>query len=234
MSPIKAGSERISVGVDGLDRLIEGGLVKGSTYLVAGQTGTGKSILSMQFLFDGLKKGETCVYLTIEQRVEEMLEDMKKFSWGPLLVNYIQNGKLLLISVDPSSISDLQEATLQYISQFKPTRLVLDSLTVAAFSWKSSSMDIGKLRNEIFGYMRAIENTGITSILVTEVPEGDEKKISRLGFEEFIADGIIVLRYITLGQTVNRTLEVRKMRRTKVTGGMHTLDITNIGVKILD
>jgi KaiC/GvpD/RAD55 family RecA-like ATPase len=232
VSPIKSASERVSVGVEGLDKLIEGGLVRGSTYLVAGQTGTGKTIFSMQFLYDGLKRGETCLYLTIEQQVEEILQDMRKFSWGSLLETYIQSGKLVVVSIDPSSISDLQEATLQYISKFKPTRLVLDSLTVAAFSWKVSSMDMGKLRNEIFGYMRAIENTGVTSILITEVPEGDEKKISRLGFEEFIADGIIILRYITLGQTVNRTIEVRKMRRTKITGGMHSLDITNDGVKV--
>jgi circadian clock protein KaiC len=232
MQSTKTLSERATTGIPGLDKLMAGGFVRGSTYLIAGQTGTGKSIFSMQFLLEGLRNGETCLYITIEQKVDEILNDMADFSWGPELREYIEKGKLFVVATDPSSIGDLQETTIQHINKTKASRLVLDSLTVAAYSWKVSSMDIGKVRNEVFSYMRAIENTGLTSLLITEVPEGDEKKISRLGFEEFIADGIVVLRYLTLGQNINRTLEIRKMRRTKIEGGMHVLDITKDGIRI--
>ncbi len=217
----------------GFDKLIEGGFIRGSTYLIAGQTGTGKSIFSMQYLLEGLRKGESCVYLSLEQKVDEILQDMTKFEWGAVLKKYYDSGKLVVASVEPTSVKDLQEASLTNISRAKASRFVLDSLTVAALGWKISSMDTGKVRSEIFSYLRALENTGVTSVLISEIPEGDIKRLSMFGFEEFIVDGVVVLHYLDYAASGRpRNLMIRKMRRTDHGTDIYPFDISRGGVSV--
>jgi len=69
--------ERVKTGVPGLDRLIAGGFVKGSANLVSGGTGTGKTTFCVQFLLEGLRNNEPCVYLTMEEDPRDIKEDMR-------------------------------------------------------------------------------------------------------------------------------------------------------------
>lgn len=224
---------RVPTSIPGFDKLVQGGFVKGSTYLVAGQTGTGKSIFSMQYLLAGLERGEACVYLSLEQKVEELLEDMDKFEWGEKIRKYYEKRQLLIASIEPSSVKELQDISLSYISKMRATRFVLDSLTVAAFGWKISSMDVGKVRSEIYSYIRSIENAGVTTVLISEIPEGDVKKLSMFGFEEFIVDGVIALHYLdyAAGGTP-RSMMIRKMRRTSHGTDIYPMEIGKNGVSV--
>lgn len=228
-----ASSERVPTGIPGFDEIVEGGFIKGSTYLLAGQTGTGKSIFSMQYLLDGLRKGESCVYLSLEQKIEEILSDMDKFEWGNEIKSSYESGRLMIISAEPTSIKDLQDTSLNYISKSKANRFVLDSLTVAAFGWKISSMDVGKVRGEIFDYMRSIESTGVTSLFISEIPEEDMKKLSMFGFEEFIVDGVIVLHYLDFAAGgTPRSVMIRKMRRTSHGTDIYPFVISKSGISL--
>lgn len=231
--PASSMPERMPTGIPGFDKLIEGGFVRGSTYLVAGQAGTGKSIFSMQYLLEGLKNGETCVYLSLEQKIDELLQDMDKFEWGALVRKYHEAGKLVIASSEPTGMKELQESSLAYIGKVKASRFVLDSITVAAFGWKVSSMDPGKVRSEIFSYLRSLESSGVTSLLISEIPEGDVKKVSMFGFEEFIVDGVVVLHYLeyAAGGTP-RSLMIRKMRRTNHGTDIYPFDISKKGVAV--
>ena len=230
-APVDA--DRVSTGITEFDNLVQGGFIKGSTYMIAGQTGTGKSIFCMQYLLEGLRNGENCVYLSLEQRVDEALADMMHFEWGQELKKYYDAGQLLIVSADPSSVKDLQDTSIGYITKLKATRFVLDSLTVAAFGWKVSSMDTGKIRSEIYSYIRSIENIGVTSLLISEIPEGDIKKVSMFGFEEFIVDGVIVLHYLdyAAGGTP-RSMMIRKMRRTSHGTDIYPFDISTAGISV--
>lgn len=226
-------SDRITSGIPGLDKLIEGGFVKISTNLIAGQTGTGKTIFGMQYILDGLKNGETCVYLTLEQKVEEILADMGKFGWDKEFEKYIAQGKLIIASHTPTDIKDLESVTFQFIKKIKATRFVLDSLSIATMGWKVSSMDIGKIRSDIYSYMMMLKNSGVTSLLVTEIPEGEEHKLSRFGFEEFLADSVIILHYLeyAAGGTP-RSVIIRKMRRTNHGTDIYPISISNTGIVV--
>lgn len=230
--PASQSTDRIATGIPGFDKLIEGGLVKGSTYLVAGQTGTGKSIFSMQYILNGLLAGEPGIYITLEQGIDELLADMSKFGWDKILKKHIDEKRFLIVSTIPSSIKELQEIIMLNAKKIGAKRLVLDSLSVATMAWKVSTMDTGKVRSEIFDLMRSLENMSLTSILITEVPENSEKEISRFGFEEFIADGIVKLNYIGLGSADFSTLEIRKMRRTAHSRGLFPLVFTKDGLKV--
>lgn len=221
-------------GIPGLDNLVEGGFVKNSINLIAGQTGTGKTIFGMQFLLQGLKNGESCVYLTLEQKVEDILADMSKFGWDVEFKKYIAAGKFILSSHNPSDIKDLEAVSYQYIKKVNASRFVLDSLSIATMGWKLSSMDIGKIRGEIFSYMAMLKNSGTTTLLITEIPEAEEKKLSRFGFEEFLADGIIKLHFLEYATSgTPRSISIRKMRRTTHETGVYPLEISKNGMRVL-
>jgi len=226
-------SERLETGVPGLDRLIEGGIVKNSVNLLAGQTGTGKTVFGMQYLLHGLRKGENGIYITLEQSEEDIMTDVAKFGWDVEFKKAKAQGKFILIAEEPTDIKTLQFSTINYAKKINAKRFVLDSLSVATMGWKVSSLDIGKVRSEAMSYMKALKNIGITSLLITEIPEAEIKALSRFGFEEFIADSVIVLHYLeyAAGGTP-RSLIIRKMRRTSHGTDIYPIEIGKNGLSI--
>lgn len=224
--------QRVTSGVPGLDPLMEGGFVKNSINLIAGQTGTGKTILCMHYIIEGLRKGESCVYMSLEQKPEEIIMEMAKFGQGDELNKYLQSGKLIIAYHTPTDIKELEQNSFQNIKKIGASRFVLDSLSIATMGWKTSSMDIGKIRSDIFSYMLMLKNAGTTSLLITEVPEAEEKKLSRFGIEEFLVDGIVKLNYIGIGGEDFTNLEIRKMRVTKHARGLYPMIFTDTGIKV--
>jgi KaiC/GvpD/RAD55 family RecA-like ATPase len=225
--------QRVTTGIPGLDRLIEGGFVKGSIIMLAGQTGTGKTIFGCQYLLDGLRRGENGVYLTLEESEEDILGDVARFGWTKELRKYITAGKLIMHSKLPTDIKELEETSLTLIRKVDAQRFVLDSLSIATMGWKVSTMEVGKVRSQIFDYFKLLKRTGVTSLLIVEIPERELKAISRFGFEEFLADGLIIVYYLEYATGgVPRSLLIRKMRRTKHSADIYPMEITDRGIKI--
>lgn len=224
--------ERIESGIPGLDPIMEGGFVKGSANLVAGQTGTGKTIFCAQFLLHGIRNGEKCVYITLEEQEDEILADISRFGWDKEFREAIDKKQLLLISEFPSSIEQLKSTSFEAIRRSQATRFVLDSLSIATMGWKEGG-DTSKIRREVFDFVRTLKKSNVTSLLITEIAEGDKGKLSRYGFEEFVADSVIILHYIeyATGGTP-RSLIVRKMRRTNHGVDIYPLEISKNGVSI--
>ena len=224
--------ERIETGIPGLDRLIEGGFVKGSSVLLVGTTGTCKTIFSVQYLLHGLRNGENGVYLTLEETEDEILGDVAKFGWDRELKKYIEEGKFILHSQVPTDIKEVTDAALSLIKRVNAKRFVLDSMSIATLGWKVST-DIGKIRMELIDMIRMIKNTGATSIFIGEIPETKVKALSRLGVEEFIVDGIIVLHYLEYAAGENpRSLLIRKMRRTNHGTYVYPFEVTSKGIVV--
>lgn len=226
-------TERVETGIPGLDKLIEGGFVKNSVNLLAGQTGTGKTLFGMQYLLEGLRKGENGLYITLEQSEQDILDDIAKFGWDTEFIKARKEGKFVLLAEEPADIKSLQFTTLNYIKKINAKRFVLDSLSIATMGWKISSMDIGKVRSEIMGYLKSLKIVNVTALLITEIPEAEIKSLSRFGFEEFIADGVVVLHYLeyAAGGTP-RSLLVRKMRRTSHGTDIYPMEVTKNGIAL--
>lgn len=226
--------KRISSGIPGLDKLIGGGFIEGSVNMIAGRTGTGKTIFGVQFLLHGLRNGENGVYLSLEEEKEEIMKDVENFGWDKELEKYVKQGKLIITYLPPTSIKELREVTFNLIRRVNAKRFVLDSLSVATMAWKESTLDIGKLRSEIFGYIKMLKGSGATSLLITEIPETEPKALSRFGFEEFLADGIIILHYLeyAVGESP-RSLIIRKMRRTSHGTDIYPFSITKEGIRVI-
>ena len=224
--------ERVESGIPGLDKVIEGGFVKNSTNLVAGTTGTGKTIFGCQYILKGLQKGENGVYITLEQSTEDILADIGRFGWDVLFKKYIDQKKMILYSTYPTSIQKLGESIFDIVKRINAKRLVLDSLSIATAGWEEST-ETSKIRRNVFDMMIMLKKLDITSILLTEIPEDKVKALSRFGFEEFVADAVIILNYFEYaGGGTPRSLRVRKMRRTSHGTDTYPLVFTNEGLKV--
>ena len=115
-----AGKRCIS-GIPGLDPLIEGGFLENSVNLVTGETGTGKTIFCSQFLWNGLQKGETGLYITLEERPEDIKADAMLFGWD--FDSFEKKGLCRLIYHDPAQVNNLGSVIIDEIKNIKAKRV---------------------------------------------------------------------------------------------------------------
>ena len=236
--------DRVPTGIHGLDELIEGGIPKGRTVLLTGACGTGKSISAMQFIYQGaLTYKEPGLYVTFDERPDLLRQDALRFGWNLkqledanlLRIVDATIGKVGLASEEKYSLKsdefDLDRLILEIMSHakdLKARRIVIDSIPSLSFRFK----DNADIRNAILKLTFALMKTGLTSILVSEIDEGSHS-LSKFGVEEFVADGVVVLHYVGgLGTQGGRTILVRKMRATKHSEEIHSLQISDAGVTV--
>lgn len=219
--------ERIKTGIAGLDRLIEGGFVKGFSTLVSGGTGTGKTIFCSQFLWKGLSQGENCMFITFEEKPEKIRESAKDFGWD--FPKYEDKGKMFIEQKDPFREKGEDLFWLKdEIKKNEVSRVALDSVSLLSLYYR----DKYDVRKNIFNLVKMLEREGTTSVLTSEIPD-QPRRLSRFGVVEFIVDGVIVLDFTLVGPESGRSLAIRKMRRTSFKEEKFPLEITNEGISVL-
>jgi KaiC/GvpD/RAD55 family RecA-like ATPase len=221
--------ERATTGIPGLDKLMEGGFVRGSTNLIAGTAGACKTTFGMQFLWEGLQKGENAVYVTLEQTPDDILKDMSRYGWD--FSKFITAKKFKIDSMIASDISQLSTKIFSSLKLMGAKRFVLDSLSLAAMGWKERPEEAFKTRLKIFDMLNTLKGTGVTSLLISEIPRGEKDTISKFGFEEFIVDSVIFLQSFAVAGTM-RNLQILKMRRTDHGKKIYPFDVTTKGLVV--
>ena len=206
---------------------MEGGLIKGSTTLLTGSTGTGKTIFCAQYVIEGLKKGEKCIFITTEETVNDIENDMKSFKWD--LRKYIDSKQLTLEFYDSFQLADAGSKLAERIRRNGLQRVVIDSTALFGLYFK----DAFDVRKNLFDLLKNIKSSGATTIITSEMSEGNGK-LSRFGGEESVPDGVIVLHSLGLsGSQYDKSILIRKMRRTAHSTDVHPLKITKNGVEVL-
>jgi len=205
--------DRVPSGIDGLDSLIDGGFPKGSLILLAGNPGTGKTVFGMHFLCKGAKDyGENGVYVSFAEGEDTLFQNMSKlFRYD--LKTMKGNGKVKVLdftTVTEKGLSTVLEIILEKITEVKAKRLVIDSFSAMAQAFKEP-IEARIILHNILGKM--VRQLGCTIILIVEVPTGSEK--IGVSIEEFVADGVIVLRRNNLDGRLIREIEIEKLRGTK-------------------
>jgi len=218
--------ERIKTGVSGLDGLIEGGFPRSSVTLITGGAGTGKTIFCCQFMMEGLKNKESCIYLTLEEEPEEIRDDAKEFGWD--FQKYEKSGKLAIEYMNPLEGRGFETRIEDMIEHFKATRIVIDSTSVMGMY---SGTD-AKVRERLYALIRILRRSHVTAVLTAEIPELEKGSLSRFGVEEFVSDGVIVMHYLSIGSGLYRNIEIKKMRRTNQKKGTFPMEITKNGLKV--
>jgi KaiC/GvpD/RAD55 family RecA-like ATPase len=235
---------RIPSGIPGLDELIENGLPKNRTFLVAGATGSGKTIFTMQYLYNGAYlHGEPGIYVALDERPNLIREDMHKFGWD--LKRLEDEKKVVLFDATLSRLGistnenyeynqsnfDYKKLLLEIIRLTKEIgakRIVLDSIATLGVYFKNHE----EIREAILEMVYVFSRLGLTAVIVTEL-EPSTNKYSKYGVEEYVADGVFILKYLDTGiQGINRTMLIRKMRATKHSSEIHPMEINDSGITI--
>ncbi len=228
----------VNTGVPGVDELFEKGIPSGSSILVSGGAGSGKTIFCLQTMAYHAKKGDKCFYMSFEENEERLKQHMNDFGWNSS--ELIKSGKLKIARYSPFDISRNVEALLSkekgellididpiiIPKGFKPDFIVIDSLTAVAsvFSNKEDSYRI-----YIENLFRFFEKLGSTVFLITETKQVPEI-YSSSGSEEFLADGVFVLYNIQRGDIRESALEILKMRGAKHQKKIVAMQITDKGI----
>lgn len=216
--------ERIRIGVPGLDELMGGGIPKTQLVLLTGTSGTGKTILANQFIHEGVKKyNENGVYLSFEEPVNSMKENVKQFGWD--FEKLEKSGKFAFIRYDPYHIEDVFDILESTIRDVKATRVVVDSISALGLHIK----DEAELRRMIFNLSVILRKLSCTSLLISEIVHG-KGGLSRYGVEEFVSDSVIVLYYERLQSTFSRAIQVWKVRGSDHSEKLHPYKITSKGI----
>ncbi len=221
---------RVESGIEGLDKLIYGGFPVGRSYLLSGEPGTGKTIFSLQYLLEGIKKEEPCIYISIDERPEHVISDANSLGWD--LHPHLNNGLLKILDItsyfsrahqDDGSfeISKIIDHIKGFVQEYKAKRMVIDPISPIVFGHKTYP----KLAEYIKKLIFEIEtDLGCTTILTSYIPVGSAY-FSQHGIEEYATSGIILLRLLKLNNKHVRTLLVRKMRGTRIDLSEYSFDI---------
>ncbi len=216
--------EKISTGIKGLDEILFGGIPKGHVVLITGGAGTGKTTFQSQFIWDKLKKGEKCLFITLEETPEEIKGDALQYGFD--FSEYEKNNKFKIEYFDPFELSDMSHRLYDLITVNEYKYVAIDSIALLGMYVN----DEYKIRTKLFKIIQALKKSGATTIISTEIPEGSGGKLSRYGVEEFVVDGVIVLTYLNVGEDSFGNIEVRKMRRTQHKHGVYPIKITEKGI----
>ncbi|MBR9675591.1 hypothetical protein GOV05_01130 [Candidatus Woesearchaeota archaeon] len=216
--------KHLKTGVPGFDDLIDEGILEGSSVLVSGGPGSGKTTFSIQQLGWAAEKGEKCLFISLEEKEERLIEHMETYGLNPKKL--IDNGTLKIKKLDSFKLSRSVEALLAQArgelmididpvmdiipSDFKPDRIVLDSLSSIAAAFAGQPEVYRIYVEQLF---IIFERLGVTSFIITEI-QGSET-VGHGGVEDFLADGVINFYNIKQGAIRQPALEILKMRGVK-------------------
>ena len=217
--------KRIETGISGLDELIQGGFPESSVIYIAGDAGTGKTTLGMQFLFHGAKKGEKGLYVT---GISEAITNIKKFmsNYSFYDEKYVENGTIKFWDLATVITPDFPERGLKNIDAItkdaKPKRVVIDPLPESYLF--NSVLDYRRFLYKLFGILKNL-NTCVVAI-------GEKRNTS--GIESYMTDGAIQLSLKPLENPImyRNLVQIKKMRGTNHTKEILAMEITEDGLKI--
>ncbi len=202
--------KRVKTGIVGLDEMLSGGLLEGSTTLVRGAPGTGKTTLGIQFLYSGIvDESERGLLISFEEFPSSLHRDALSFGWD--LRQLEKEKKLRIIFTSPriflSSLQSPESPLNRTIQEWNVRRMVLDSIS----HFTHLTRDPRGLRELCSNVINGLKREGVTTILTGE-DSGTGASIEERGRISFIVDNIILMRYVEIDSTMQRAILVLKTR----------------------
>jgi KaiC domain protein len=231
--------KRVVTSIPGLDEILNGGIPERNVVLLSGGPGTGKTILSQQFLWNGLQMGEAGVYVALEEHPVQIRQNMAQFGWN--VKPFEDKGLFALVDAftagigkakeyekyvvtDLGDIGELIDVLSQAIKEMNAKRVVVDSVTSLYIDKPSLARGI------ILKLKRVLAGLGCTTFFVSQISVG-ERGFGGPGVEHGV-DGIIRLDLDEVNGELKRSLIVWKMRGTSHSMKRHPFEITDKGIVV--
>jgi circadian clock protein KaiC len=218
---------RSTTGIAALDELLgEGGYWSGSTTLIAGPSGIGKTLMGLHFLYHGAEMGEPGVMATFQENQSQLERIVKSFGWS------IDDPKVQILarSVVDMNIDEWVYELLDLVEQTSAKRIVIDSLPDVM----AAAADPVRFREWMFSLAQRCTRSGISLMMVVEVPDLFQlKRISEQGVSH-LADNVVLLQYVQEGPELKRALTILKTRAMRHRPMVHRYDITEKGFELGD
>lgn len=234
---------RVTTGIMNLDDKIEGGLVEGSVNLVVGKTGTGKTTLCCSFMYEGAKNKKPVVYLSTEERVEDIKKDIKSmFNWN--IEGLEKDGFINFLSIKPmvpsvdiehtsrlakSYVSELLRKITESLEKTKAKRLIIDSISIIQLFINDQYLS----RIILTSLMDKLREMGVTTVISGTITEFSGA-LTGAELIESTVDSVIKLDFVPVAEDFKRTITIRKMRRTNHSTLIYPFEITPEGMKLIE
>jgi KaiC/GvpD/RAD55 family RecA-like ATPase len=234
----------VSTGIPGVDKILaEKGLPRGHTLLVSGGPGSGKTTFAIQFLYTGATQyNESGVYVTLDEDPSEIKTNMAKFGWdlkkledekklafiniSPVRIAPSESGGLIQIGMKEFRLIKLLEAIKQGIDEVNAKRVIVDPMTIFTLQYPDEIERIHAMRD----LMRDLRKIGSTNLLISELRgTGLEREHQ---FEEYLAQGVILLRTFLKERKLVRVFQVEKMRGLAIDNQPRPYTITGKGIEV--
>lgn len=213
--------DRISTGAGGLDQMLGGGLPAASATLVAGPSGAGKTVLALQFVGEGLARGERCLYVSFQESADQLRSKARAFGWdlGPA----IESGQLEVLRVEPVELGlDAVGAQMRAATLDGPvSRVVVDGIT----ELRHAEGGTDRFPDYLWSVVDLFRRTGAATLLTSETTVFFGPTFELAGGLSFVVDNVILLRYAELDSEIRRALSVVKMRDSDHTKSLVEFEI---------
>ena len=223
-------TERVKIGIDGLDAMMGGGLISKSIGVIIGTYGTGKTTFSLNFIWEGLEKQENVIYISLEESKDRIQTYMKQKGWD--IEDYLDRS-LHILKLDPTDFNiannRIKNELPRLIEEVKATRVVIDPISLFEDLFTSDA----ERRQEMYQFAEGLRDKQCTIVMTSETHR-DNMFSSRHGLIEYLADTVILLRYVRPSDLTNvhLALEVVKMRMSQHSREIKPYDILEDRVEV--
>jgi circadian clock protein KaiC len=231
---------RCRTGIEGLDKILNGGIPAGNVVLLTGACGTGKTTMGVEFLNFGAQQGETGLFLAVTEHAQKVIDNMRTYDFFDIKqleskrLQFLDFGAVLeKLALDKPEYSHedvwaLIKGLADLVKETGAKRLVVDSLTGILLQIKAKE----RIRDFVSKLGHRLSELGCTALFISEIPPG-ETHYSSFGVEEAVTDGIIVLGNVDQRGYLLRTLHIVKMRGTPHSRSKYVIDLTPYGMVIV-
>ncbi|MDG6994332.1 MAG: DUF2075 domain-containing protein [Nitrososphaerota archaeon] len=249
-------TEYVPTGIAGLDDLLGGGYPRSRVILITGGPGSGKTLMTMQFLIDGVERfDERGVFVSLEESKYHLINEMRNYGWD--LEKYEKKNQIAIVDASPLrqisreeekqeakeseseikirgaefSIQALSTVIRSYVRVTRATRIVIDPITSLSLQFPENQ----QRRSAIIDLLDSLVSMGTTSLVTSEI--GNQLGLSltqrEIPAEEYLCHGVIVLHNTHIaGRGIVSALEIEKMRECKHDRQLHPYSITEKGFTV--
>jgi KaiC/GvpD/RAD55 family RecA-like ATPase len=219
---------RVSSGVPGFDELVEGGLLTDRLYVVSGPPGSGKTTFCSQFITQGAKAGDDCLYVTMHETKEELMRDMSGYEFGfdqalrsdavQFLNLVTEAGKRTITQFGTDG--GLTNRLVAFIDSNNVDRVVIDSTMLLQHFFSDVS-------DEITGFLSALKQTDATVLLISEMTDP-----TSYSDEHYLAHGVVFFHNFLESGSMTRGIQVIKMRGTAIDCDIREISFSDQGLRV--